>query len=44
MRELTPDTITDAVIDQMATTPDPRPMAIMKQSRKSEPAPAGAAS
>jgi protocatechuate 3,4-dioxygenase beta subunit len=24
MRELTPETITDAVIDQMATTPDPR--------------------
>src|SRR6266702_7873607 len=24
MRELTPETITDAVLDQMATTPDPR--------------------
>jgi hydroxyquinol 1,2-dioxygenase len=24
MRELTPDTITDAVLEQMATTPDPR--------------------
>ena len=24
MRELTPETITDAVLDQMSTTPDPR--------------------
>ena len=40
MRELTPGTITDAVIDQMATTSDPRLTAIMKQSRKNEPAPA----
>jgi len=24
MGELTPETITDAVLDQMATTPDPR--------------------
>jgi hydroxyquinol 1,2-dioxygenase len=29
MRELTPDTITDAVIEQMATTPDPRMREIM---------------
>ena len=43
MRELTPATITDAVLDQMATTPDPRLKAIMKQSRRNEPAPAGAA-
>lgn len=42
MCEPTPDTITD-VIDQMATTPDPRLMAIIEQSRESEPAPAGAA-
>jgi hypothetical protein len=41
MRELTPETITDAVLDQMATTPDP-PAAIMKQSARNEPAPAGA--
>ena len=43
MREPTPGTITDAVVDQMATTSDPRLMAIMKQSRKNEPAPVGAA-
>ena len=43
MRQLTPDAITDAVVDQMATTSDPRLMAIMKQSRKNEPASAGAA-
>ena len=30
MRELTPETITDAVIEQMATTPDPRLKAIMR--------------
>lgn len=41
MRELTPGTITDAVVDRMATTPDPRLKPIMKQSRTSEPAPAG---
>ena len=41
MRELTPETITDAVVDQMATMPDPRLKAIMKQSRRNEPAPAG---
>ena len=29
MRELTPATITDAVLDQMATTPDPRLKTIM---------------
>jgi hydroxyquinol 1,2-dioxygenase len=29
MRELTPETITDAVLDQMATTPDPRMRAVM---------------
>ena len=28
MRELTPETITDAVLDQMATTPDPRLKAV----------------
>ena len=42
MRELTPETITDAVVDQMATTPDPRLKAITAQSRKNEPTPAGA--
>src|SRR6266446_9524890 len=30
MREYTPDTITDAVIEQMATTPDPRMKEIME--------------
>src|ERR1700742_1663639 len=34
MRELTPDTITDAVIDQMATTPDPRMKTIMAAAVK----------
>jgi len=34
MRELTPDTITDAVIDQMATTPDPRMKEIMASAVK----------
>ena len=29
MRELTPDTITDAVLEQMATTPDPRMKEVM---------------
>ncbi|MBV9985495.1 dioxygenase, partial [Bradyrhizobium sp.] len=29
MRELTPDTITDAVLDQMSATPDPRLKEIM---------------
>ena len=29
MQELTPDTITDAVLDQMATTPDPRMREVM---------------
>src|SRR6516164_5490950 len=29
MRELTPETITDAVLDQMAATPDPRLKAVM---------------
>jgi hydroxyquinol 1,2-dioxygenase len=29
MRELTPETITDAVLDQMATTPDPRMRTVM---------------
>jgi hypothetical protein len=43
MRQLTPDTITDAVVDQMATMPDRRLKAIMNQSRRNEPAPAGAA-
>ena len=28
MRELTPDTITNAVLDQVATTPDPHPKQI----------------
>ena len=30
MREYTPDTITDVVIEQMATTPDPRMKEIME--------------
>jgi protocatechuate 3,4-dioxygenase beta subunit len=34
MRELTPDTITDAVIEQMATTPDPRMKEIMASAVK----------
>jgi len=34
MRELTPDTITDAVLDQMATTPDPRLKEIMASAVK----------
>src|SRR3954466_14440968 len=34
MRELTPETITDAVLDQMATTPDPRLKAIMASAVK----------
>ena len=34
MRELTPDTITDAVLDQMATTPDPRMREIMAAAVK----------
>src|ERR1700760_5066376 len=34
MRELTPDTITDAVIEQMATTPDPRMKEIMEAAVK----------
>jgi hydroxyquinol 1,2-dioxygenase len=34
MRELTPDTITDAVIEQMATTPDPRMREIMASAVK----------
>jgi len=34
MRELTPETITDAVIEQMATTPDPRLKAIMASAVK----------
>ena len=29
MQELTPETITDAVLDQMATTPDPRMREVM---------------
>jgi len=29
MRELTPDTMTDAVLDQMATTPGPRMREVM---------------
>src|SRR6202023_3260323 len=29
MQELTPETITDAVLDQMATTPDPRIREVM---------------
>ena len=43
MRELTPGTITHAVVDRMATTPDPRLKAIMTQPRESEPTPVGAA-
>jgi protocatechuate 3,4-dioxygenase beta subunit len=34
MRELTPDTITDAVVDQMASTPDPRMREIMAAAVK----------
>ena len=34
MRELTPETITDAVLDQMATTPDPRLKTIMASAVK----------
>ena len=34
MRELTPETITDAVIEQMATTPDPRMREIMAAAVK----------
>ena len=34
MRELTPETITDAVLDQMATTPDPRLKEIMAAAVK----------
>ena len=34
MRELTPDTITDAVLDQMATTPDPRLKEVMASAVK----------
>src|SRR3978361_998 len=34
MRELTPETITDAVLDQMAATPDPRLKAIMESAVK----------
>jgi hydroxyquinol 1,2-dioxygenase len=34
MRELTPDTITDAVLDQMAATPDPRLKEIMASAVK----------
>src|SRR6201998_3607722 len=34
MRELTPDTITDAVLDQMATTPDPRLKEVMAAAVK----------
>jgi hydroxyquinol 1,2-dioxygenase len=32
MQELTPDTITDAVLDQMATTPDPRMREVMESA------------
>ena len=32
MKELTPDTITDAVLDQMATTPDPRMKEVMSSA------------
>src|SRR6266581_3940586 len=32
MRELTPETITDAALDQMATTPDPRMKEIMESA------------
>ena len=34
MRELTPETITDAVLEQMATTPDPRLKTIMESAVK----------
>ena len=34
MRELTPETITDAVLEQMATTPDPRLKTIMAAAVK----------
>ena len=34
MRELTPETITDAVLDQMATTPDRRMREIMASAVK----------
>ncbi len=34
MRELTPDTITDAVLDQMATTPNPRMREVMASAVK----------
>jgi hydroxyquinol 1,2-dioxygenase len=34
MRELTPETITDAVLDQMATTPDPRMREVMASAVK----------
>src|SRR4051812_21721076 len=34
MRELTPETVTDAVIEQMATTPDPRMREIMAAAVK----------
>jgi hydroxyquinol 1,2-dioxygenase len=34
MRELTPDTITEAVLDQMATTPDPRMRQVMASAVK----------
>ena len=34
MQELTPDTITDAVLDQMATTPDPRMREVMASAVK----------
>src|SRR6478672_9781339 len=34
MRELTPETITDAVLEQMATTPDPRLRKIMASAVK----------
>src|SRR5438105_7642727 len=34
MRELTPETIADAVLDQMATTPDPRMRQVMASAVK----------
>jgi hydroxyquinol 1,2-dioxygenase len=34
VRELTPETITDAVLDQMTTTPDPRLKSIMASAVK----------
>src|SRR5437763_3654235 len=34
MRELTPETIADAVLDQMATTPDPRMREVMASAVK----------